>query len=34
MVDRTITVGVQRVTAGEGQSTFETVPVTLPALAP
>jgi hypothetical protein len=27
-------VGVQRVTAGEGQSSFETVPVILPALAP
>ena len=31
---RIITVGVQRVTTGEGQSSFETVPVTLPALAP
>lgn len=33
-VDRTITIGVQRVTTGEGQSIFETTPVTLPALAP
>lgn len=32
-VNRTITVGVQRVTAGEGQSIFETISVVLPALA-
>jgi len=33
-MSRTITVGVQRVTDGEGQSDFETVKMTLPALAP
>ena len=32
-VNRTITIGVQHVNEGEGQSGFETVPVTLPALA-
>jgi len=31
---RTVTIGVQRVSAGEGQSAFETVSVVLPALAP
>jgi len=33
-MDRTVTIGVQQVNEGEGQSGFETVQIVLPALAP